>query len=71
MRPYFLSTETNKLQLLEDVKALQREITLLEEMKKAHTEKSQSTTMRTAVDAVCHLDIYGMLEVTDDDGRGS
>ena len=55
VRPYFPSTKATKD--LEFVNKLQAEIALLEEMKKAHTEKGLSTMMRTAVDEVCNSDI--------------
>ena len=54
------------LQPFDDVKKLQAEIALLEEMKKAHTEKGLSTTMHTAVDAVCHPHICAMHDATDE-----
>ena len=54
------------LQSFYDVKKLQAEIDLLEEMKKAHTEKGLSTTVHTAVDAVCHPNICVMHDATDE-----
>ena len=52
------------LQLLYD--ANQSELALLEEMKKAPTEKGLSTTVQTTVDAVCHPDICVTHNATDE-----